>query len=219
MSAPGRLPNRTSRLAIPRTIAVALLVMAVGFGWAVAFPPGARAAQPAAPADVFVNMSATTSFSFVPNSFTVLPGSHVQVDITQMANFEHTFTVSPLVNATIPSSDTPSELASFFNAHPPVVNVSLGSTPGIVIVVTFIAPATLGTYEFLCLIHFPTMTGVMTVASSLPSPSNSSGVSPLEIAGIGAVAAVAVIAGVAYGVTRARRRSRAPMPPPPPDTK
>lgn len=154
---------------------------------------------------MFVNITATSSFSFVPSSFAVVPGESVHLVVTQAADFEHTFTLSSVPNATIPSSDTPAEVAAFFNAHPPLVNLSLGSTAGVKFPVTFTAPSSLGTYEFVCLIHFPAMIGVMTDSSSAPPASATSGLSPLELATVGAVVAIVVIVGVVVAVRRRRK--------------
>lgn len=167
-------------------------------------PVDESTASPAA-ATVFVNITATSSFSFVPSSFTVAPGDSVHLIITQAADFEHTFTLSSVANATIPSSDTPAEVAAFFNAHPPLVNISLGSTAGAEFPVTFTAPSTSGTYEFVCLIHFPEMVGAMTDSNSAPPVSGSSGLSPLELAAIGAVVAIVVIVAAVVVVRRRRK--------------
>jgi len=153
-----------------------------------------------------VDIAATPSFSFVPDSFTVAPGESVTLVVTQEADFNHTFTLSSEVNASIPTSDSPSQVAAFFNAHAPLVNVSLGSTPGKQFTETFTAPATPGTYEFLCLIHFATMTGVMSDTSSVSSSSGGSGLSTVEIVAIGAVVAVVVIALVVVLVRRGPRK-------------
>jgi len=156
---------------------------------------------------VTVNITATADLSFVPDSFTVQPGETVHLIVTQAADFEHTFTLSSVANVTIPSSDTPAEVADFFNAHAPLVNLSLGTSAGSQHPVTFTAPTTPGTYEFVCLVHFPQMTGVMTDSSSTAGSSGSGGVSMTEIIAIGAVVAAAVIAGVVVAVLR-RRRTR-----------
>jgi len=191
------------------TVAVALLALAVTL--LVPGSVGAAALTPTSPSgpiepattSVAVNITATSDLSFVPDSFTVLPGETVHLIVTQAADFPHTFTLASLVNFSIPSSDTPSELAAFFNAHPPLVNLSLGSTPGSLHPFNFTAPSVPGTYEFVCLIHFPTMTGVMTDSASAPSGSGSSGPPILEIiavgAGVGAVVIVAVVVVVRRG--------------------
>jgi plastocyanin len=162
----------------------------------------------AAASPEFVNLSATSSLSFVPDSFTVLPGAAVHLIVTQLADFDHTVTLSPAVNVTIPSSDSPAQLTAFFQAHPPIVNLSLGPTVGQRYFANFTAPMTLGTYEYVCLIHFPTMTGIMTVASAVPSPATSSSPTTLEIVGIGtAIGVVVIVVGLAAW-SRARHRDR-----------
>jgi plastocyanin len=187
------------------TLLLAVLVaVAAGAGSATAAPATSGPSAPHVEAGpTFENITATPTFSFVPNTFTVAPGATVHLVVTQAADFNHTFTLSSAVNVTIPSSDTPSELAAFFNAHPPLVNLSLGSTAGSQHDATFTAPRGAGTYEFVCLIHFPTMIGVMTDSNSTPAGSSPSGLTTLELVGIGAVIAVVLIAGV---VVLARRR-------------
>jgi plastocyanin len=163
----------------------------------------------------FVNVSATSSLSFTPASFTVAPGATVHLAVTQLANFEHTFTLSPFRNFSIPSAYS-SNLTQFFEQHPPIVNLSLGSTPGAVFTTTFTAPAA-GTYEFVCLIHFPSMFGTMTSSAST-SPSSPSGGSSgssmmtLIFVTVGVVVAI----GVAAAIVLVRRRRVTPPPPPTP---
>jgi len=199
---------------------LALAVAVLAAGLVVSLPVAAAAPALTVAATEFVNISATTSLSFVPDSFTVVPGASVHLLVTQMADFDHTFTLSSATNVTIPASDDAAQVAAFFNAHPAIVNISLGSTAGAQFPETFTAPAALGTYEFVCLIHFPTMTGVMTVASSLPSPGSSSSPTTLEVVGIGAGVGIVVIAAVVVVWSRARRRARSGggSPPAPPAT-
>jgi plastocyanin len=169
--------------------------------------------QPTVPPHALpVNISATSDFSFVPGTFSVTPGEAVLLDVTQLADFNHTFTLSSVPNYTLPSSDTPLEVAAFFNAHPPLVNLSLGSVAGSQHQTLFNAPTTPGTYEFVCLIHFPTMVGTM-VDSNATAASPSSGLSTLELVGIGAGVAIVVLAGVVLAVLRRRTPPKAPETP------
>ena len=156
---------------------------------------------------VTVNITATEDLSFVPDSFTVLPGATVHLIVTQAADFEHTFTLSSVANFTLPSSDTPGEVAAFFNAHAPLVNLSLGLTAGTVHSVTFTAPSTPGTYEFVCLVHFPQMTGVMSDSAATPTGSGNGGLSTSEVIAIVAVVAAVLIAAAVF-VVRRRHRAR-----------
>jgi plastocyanin len=199
-----------------RCLALATAVLVLIAGFMVVLPTEARAVTPYVPASEFVNISATSSFSFVPDSFTVEPGSLVHLVVTQLADFNHTFTLSPAVNVTIPSADDPAQVAAFFNAHTPIANLSLGSTAGKQTSVTFTAPTALGAYEFVCLIHFPTMTGIMTVANTPPSSGSSSSPTPVELVAIGAGVGVVVVAIALFAWSRARRRSRSGGGSPPP---
>jgi plastocyanin len=193
---------RSGRKVAGLTAAVLLVVLLAVSSSATAIP--LRAASPAttsaSASSVTIDVTATSDISFVPNSFTVSPGESVTLVVTQGANFAHTFTLSSVVNFTIPSSDTTAQLDQFLAAHPPLVNLSLGTSAG----AQFTAPAAQGTYEFVCLVHFPAMTGVMTDSSSTPS-SGGSTVSTTEIVVIGAVVAVVAIAAVVLALRRGRR--------------
>jgi len=199
-------PSTVSRGAIGSTLALLLVALVVfAPGAAAVSLPAMAAAQPATtPGSVTIDITATASISFVPSSFTVSPGESVTLVVTQAANFDHTFTLSSVANTTLPSTDTPSQLAAFFNAHPPLVNLSLGSTAGTQHTTTFTAPSSPGTYEFVCLIHFPQMTGVMTDTSSSGGGSGG-GLSTTELIAIGAGAAIVVIVAAVLVVRRSRR--------------
>lgn len=189
------------------TIAIFLLAL-LAVSAPVAAMPIESASSPlsATPASaVTVDITATSSISFVPSSFSVSPGESVTVVVTQAADFTHTFTLSSVVNYTIPSTDTPAELNQFFADHPPLVNLSLGSTAGAQFTATFTAPTTPGTYEYVCLVHFPAMTGVMTDSSSSSPSSSGSSLSTTEIVAIGAGVAVVVIAAVVVVLRRGHR--------------
>ncbi len=170
-------------------------------------PLGAASSASAADAGaITVDIAATSTLSFVPDAFSVAPGAAVHLVITQEADFDHTFTLASLVNYTIPSTNTSTEVAAFFDAHPPIVNVSLGSTVGAEFFENFTAPSGIGTYEFVCLIHFPTMTGVMTDAVASPT-SGTTSLSPTDWILIGAAAGVVLIVGAAALVLHRRRAS------------
>jgi plastocyanin len=174
-------------------------------GLVLGLPPGVRADPHSADTAVFINISANPALSFAPDSFSVPPGTTVHLVITQMSDFNHTFTLASVVNDTIASGTTPTQLAAFFHQHPPIVNVSLGPTVGEQYPVEFIAPATLGSYEFLCLIHFPTMTGTMTVGSP-SSSSTTTSLGWIEYAGIGAAGAIVLVAIGVLIWSRARHK-------------
>ena len=140
-----------------------------------------------------ISISATSALRFVPSSFSVTPGATVHLTVTQDASVNHTFTLSSVRNATIPSSDSMSQLYDYFHNNSPIVNITLGTTTGKVFTRTFTAPA-VGKYEFVCIVHFSDgMTGTMTSTTSPGSPSTIY-LSPVDIALIGLTAVVAVVA-------------------------
>jgi plastocyanin len=158
-----------------------------------------------------VDISATSQISFVPDSFTVAPGSTVHLVVTQLATFAHTFTLSSVVNQTVPTGDSLSQVAAFFNAHAPLVNLSLGTTSGAQFTATFTAPTVQGSYEFLCLVHFPSMLGTMMDTNTSAS---TSGPAALPLLDIAAIVGVVIIVAIVAAVVLAGRRAKAPPPAP-----
>jgi plastocyanin len=202
-------------------VLVSVLLVGLSFGTMGLGVAGAYSAPPINSTTAGVdnlNVMATSSLSFVPDQLSVTPGALVHLVVTQEANFAHTFTLSSVANFTIPSGDSSAQLAAFFNAHPPIVNLSLGSTPGAEFFANFTAPPA-GTYEFVCLIHFSNgMTGDMVSGSG--SSSSSPSAFPLTSIAIGAaiVAAIVVVA-VVIAVTRRRKKGPAPETPADPNSK
>ena len=141
---------RSSRL--PRAAALTIAgIVFLAFGFAGASPAQAAPASAiVAGSTAFLNVSTTESISFAPNVLSVQPGQSVHLIVTQLADFNHTFTLSPLANFTFPATDTTGDLDAFFATHVPLVNLSLGSTMGVKFYANFTAPA-VGTYEFVCL--------------------------------------------------------------------
>lgn len=190
-----RAPGGEHRPGRPRRWGIALLAVALLVGpiavVTVAAAAPVRAATPN-PNNDYVNVTATGTLSFVPSSFSVFPGATVHLRVTQGANFLHTFTLSSVANTSVPS-------IGWFSTHPPLVNLSLGTTAGNVSVATFVAPA-VGTYEFVCEKHYPSMKGSMTSTSASPAPpppssGGAGALSPIEQV-IVAAAVFVVVAGL-----------------------
>jgi len=205
-------PPATARRASPngpaRAIAlVGLLLIGAGLLGALPSPAAVSVrASAAGTTDAFVNVTTTEAVTFVPSSFTVPPGSTVHLIVTQAADFNHTFTLSPVTDFAFASTAGDSDLATFFAAHTPLVNLSLGHVPGSKHYVNFTAPAA-GSYEFVCLEsgHFASgMHGTMD-ASAASSSSGSSFPWALVAGVVGVVIVVAVVA-----VVLMRRKPKAP---------
>lgn len=154
----------------------------------------------------YVNITATNGLSFTPNAFTVIPGAQVHLTVTQGSNFLHTFTLSSVPGVTNLSTYTKPQLDAFLHAHPPLVNLSLGTTAGVKSSVIFVAPNP-AVYEFICYIHYNSgMTGLMT-------SSNSTAASPaptLSEAGLLAIGGGVAAVVLAFAWVLLRRRSHRP---------
>ncbi|MCI4348832.1 MAG: hypothetical protein L3J93_01240 [Thermoplasmata archaeon] len=159
----------------------------------------------------YVNVSATEQTLFTPSQVAVTPGDLVRLTITQLADFNHTFTLSPLANFTFTSSNTSADLSAFFHAHPPLVNLSLGSVPGKKSYANFTAPPK-GSYEFVCLENGHFRQGMHgELLSGVAAPANV--VTPITTLDVTIAGAIAL--GLAVGilaVVKMRRR----VPPAPP---
>ncbi len=106
---------------------------------------------PAGPA-VVLSENTTNNFQFVPSILSAGPTARgvtsLHVMITNLGDFNHTFTVAPQANVTLTS-------ANYFSNHTPLVNVSVPAASGAVVWANFTVPAS-GVYEYICTItgHF-----------------------------------------------------------------
>lgn len=203
------------RIAALSVVGLVLLVIVAGSG-AGRSPPPAAISSSAPVEDVAI--STEYAFEFQPPVVTVTAGDTIDLVVTQADDIPHTFTLSSVVNYTIPSTDSTSQLYDFFNAHPPLVNLSLPATVGAQAFDNFTAPP-VGTYEFVCEIpgHFTEgMYGFLT-SSSQTHPSNGGSTTsfPLSELELGAIGGVVVI--LVVGVAIAWRRSRSKPARQPPD--
>ncbi len=204
-------PSRPHTAAVGAAVLLTALLLGVGLvstssGLASASPAGARVSLSST--NDYINVSANDNLTFYPNQFAVYPGAMVHLVVIQKSTFAHTFDLSSVANYTIPSTDTPTEVAAFFSTHPPLVNLSLAGAnpPPVKYYDNFTAPH-VGTYEYVCTVHFPAMTGVMTseVPSSSPPPSSGSP-NPTLYYAFGLLAVGVVAAGVALAVRRRNQR-------------
>ena len=200
---------------------MALLVLSLAVPLASAIPLSGGASGPGSgglPSPIFLNLSATSTPGFFPNTLTVSPGAPVKLKITQAADFDHTFTLSPVANYTFPLSDQTADLYAFFNAHPPLVNVSLGPTVGAVYWANFTAPS-VGTYEFVCEMPGHFSSGMYGTLVSTNGDTGGSGGSsfftPTTELLLAFVIVILVVAGIVIAWRGQRRPPATPNPPPP----
>lgn len=171
----------------------------------------------------YLNVSAVSGFSFVPNMFEQLPvNSTITVEFTDgdTTGAAHTFTIVKWEGHQIPSSENSSALnqLAYGSAHGNLVNIN-ASSAGPPISRTFTSPAA-GWYEFVCTQsgHFQTgMYGFVAFGENLPSNLTVSGpsVGPGEAVFIivGTIVTLTVIAIVLGFVVGRRRGASFEMPP------
>jgi plastocyanin len=214
--------SRSFRLT--RRPAVGFLVAAIFFGSLLASSAAnvsARSSQSGSSANLrtatttdALAVTATETVLFVPDTLSVQPGDLVQLVVTQMADFDHTFVLSSVAGDTLNPALTNAQLVAYFHTHPPLVNLTLGSTPGTKFYANFTAPAA-GSYEYVCLIegHLAQgMHGQLVSSTSGGSNGGNSSNTTLLIIGAGVVILVALV--VAVVLLRRRPKPPATVPPP-----
>ncbi len=146
--------------------------------------------------------------SFDTRSFSAEPGESVTIMLINAGVLDHTFTLFAQVNATVPVNDA-TALAAYnsSNAKVPLSEVTLSSNEQMQI--QFTAPAVQGDYTYVCMITGHAagpegMSGVMTVSSAAPPPTDPPGLDPLVL---GIIVAVVVIVIATAAVFILRRRS------------
>ncbi len=216
MSGPSiQSPSRpATQVPLAVALALAMVFPLVGLAQASGTPPTPTPSTSV----VFVNITASAALNWVPDQVTVAPGQQVHLIVTQAATFEHTFTLSSVVNATIDPSSTPAQLYLYFQQHPPLYNISLGMTPGATFTEVFNAPP-LGSYEYVCTVptHFQAgMHGEFIVA--IPASNSGTTFYGLSIyiwIGIGVAAAALIAVGVLLASRSREARKKAETPPQP----
>ena len=145
--------------------------------------------------------------SFDTRSFSAEPGESVTIMLMNDGGIDHTFTLFAQVNATVPVNN-PTDLVAYNSSNAkitPEVRLSRNEQMQI----QFTAPSVQGDYTYVCMItgHAAEpdgMSGVMTVSSAAPPPTDTPGLDPLVL---GIVIAVVVIIMAVAAVFILRRRS------------
>ena len=147
-----------------------------------------------------LNDNATNAFSFDPAILAATPTSPhaattLHVKLTNTGTFPHTFTLAAQPNVTLST-------IGYFNSKAPLVNVSIGASPGAVAWANFTVSAA-GIYEFVCAVpgHFQSgMFGFLYVGVPVPLPPPAPSTAVVEVSvligaftllGIGVVLVVA----------------------------
>ena len=179
-----------SRQLVVRTVAGTTISMSVGSGGELVFSP-----------DDISNIA---------------PGTSVTIDITNLGSIPHTFTLSSLVNYTLPSAGNTNLTSTFLVTHPPYYSVNISGTQGSLTVASFTAPTAIGSYQFFCTEpgHFASgMQGLLGVGVTVGPPPAGPGIGLPVFIIAGVIVGLVILAIVLGFVVGKREGSQHEMPP------
>lgn len=208
--------RRMARVAVVLLLVAAVLAVGLASSLAERMAPAARTARIVTETGGvdFLNVSVTDSLVFATNINEVQPGDTVHVVVTNLGTITHTFTLSPTAGFTFPTTDTSSDLLSYFTSHAPLINIQVGPTTGGKYFGNFTAPP-VGVYEYVCEEpgHFPSMAGLLGSGEAPGSLSTSSGPGAPVFIISGIIVGLVILALVLGFVVGKRRGSEDEMAP------
>jgi hypothetical protein len=200
-----------------------LLLMPAAIGLEAQGQIGSRpeVVQTAAGATIAMSVGVGGGLNYAPDAFPtsggtlISPGEALTIDITNLGVLAHTFTVSSLVNYTLPTTSG-NLTGTFLVTHPPYFTINISATQGSVTPAVFVAPKVIGSYQFFCTEtgHFAAgMEGFMGVGITVgpPPPPPSVGLPVFIIAGT--IVGLVILAIVLGFVVGRREGSKHEMPP------
>jgi uncharacterized cupredoxin-like copper-binding protein len=183
-----------SRPAVVQTASGATITMSVGVGGGLTYDPNAFPA---------------------PGTTLISPGEAITIDITNLGTLAHTFTLSSLVNYTLPTTSG-NLTGTFLVTHPPYYSINISATQGSMTVASFVAPTKIGSYQFFCTEtgHFAAgMEGLMGVGISVGPPPPPPGIGTPVFIIAGVIVGLVILAIVLGFVIGKREGSKHEMPP------
>ncbi len=166
-----------------------------------------------------ISMTVSDSLAFTPNAISnLVPGSSITITIQNLGHQAHTFTVSSLVNYTLPylNNNNLTAVGGFLAAHPAYFSRNITASQGASSSFTFPVPSMIGSYQFFCTIsgHFPLgMEGFLGVGVAVGSVSVSTGPGTPVFIISGVIVALVVLAIVLGFVVGRRKGTQHEMPP------
>jgi plastocyanin len=162
----------------------------------------------------FLNVSVADTLVFTTSINEVQPGDLVHVVVTNIGTITHTFTLSPTAGFTFPTTDSSSDLLSYFDSHAPIINIQVGAVTGGKYFGNFTAPP-VGVYEYVCEEpgHFPSMSGLLGSGETPGSLTTTSGPGAPVFIISGTIVGLVILALVLGFVVGKRRGSEDEVPP------
>jgi plastocyanin len=158
------------------------------------------------------------AFAFAPAAISnILPGENVTIDISNLADVAHTFTLSSLVNYTLPFANNMNLTGTFLVQHPPYYSINIPVGPmNDAATASFTAPTVIGSYQFFCTEagHFALgMEGFLGVGEMVGGAAAPPGIGLPVFIISGVIVGLVIIAIVLGFVVGKREGSKHEMPP------
>lgn len=99
-----------------------------------------------------MSVGANGAYAFAPDAISnITPGENVTIDLSNLGSIPHTFTLSSLVNYTLPYAGNTNLTGTFLVQHPAYysINIPVGPCSNCAIA-SFTAPMVKGSYQFFC---------------------------------------------------------------------
>lgn len=201
-------------------ITALLLMLPAVLGFAGSGEIGSRPliVRTAAGMTVQMSVGANGGLIFTPQNIpSIPPGTNLTIDISNLGSIPHTFTLSSLVNYTLPASGNTNLSSTFLVQHPPFYTINIPGVQGTnVAVASFIVPSVVGSYQFFCTQtgHFAGgMQGFLGVGEYVGPPPALPGIGVPVFIISGVIVGLVVVAIVLGFVVGKREGSMHEMPP------
>ncbi|MGC2289860.1 MAG: cupredoxin domain-containing protein [Thermoplasmata archaeon] len=174
--------------------------------------------QTAAGMTIQMSVGAGGGYVFTPDDVSnITPGENVTIDLSNLGDIPHTFTLSSLVNYTLPYAGNTNLTSTFLVTHPAYTSTNIPAGPcSDCAIASFIAPTVHGSYQFFCTEagHFALgMEGFLGVDESVGPPAAPPGIGLPVFIISGTIVGLVIIAIVLGFVVGKREGTKHEMPP------
>jgi hypothetical protein len=172
----------------------------------------------AAGTTIQMSVGANGGYTFAPDALpNITAGSNITIDISNLGNIPHTFTLSSLVNYTLPYVGNTNLTSQFLVQHPAYYSVNIPAGPcSNCAIANFNAPMVKGSYQFFCIEsgHFASgMEGFLGVGVFVGTPPPPPGIGLPVFIISGVIVGLVILAIVLGFVVGKREGSQHEMPP------
>ena len=122
------------------------------------------------PADPTVRVNMTDAPAFLPRSVSVSAGASVTFLLTNLGNYNHSFTLLRQANVTLSPSWSPSQLDTYFAQNGSLANRTLTAGENASVEVNFTGRTSVGNFEFVSIVPYQFQSGMYGSVTVSPLP-------------------------------------------------